>query len=69
MSEIDNEKPSGKHGGTSEGAGRKAGTGKFGEPNSVLRVSVSQSAKIKDFLFAYQQKRIKLDIDSVGEFE
>jgi DNA polymerase V len=69
MSEIDNKKPSGKHGGIREGAGRKAGTGKFGEPTSVLRVPVSQSAKIKDFLLAYQQKRIKLDIDSVGEFE
>jgi DNA polymerase V len=69
MNEIDNKKSSGKHGGTREGAGRKTGTGKFGEPTSVLRVPVSQSAKIKDFLSAYQQKRIKLDIDSVGEFE
>lgn len=69
MNEIDNKKLSCKHGGTREGAGRKTGTGKFGEPTSVLRVPVSQSAKIKDFLSAYQQKRIKLDIDSVGEFE
>lgn len=69
MNEIDNKKSSGKHGGTREGVGRKTGTGKFGEPTSVLRVPVSQSAKIKDFLSAYQQKRIKLDIDSVGEFE
>jgi DNA polymerase V len=69
MNEIDTIRPSGKHGGTREGAGRKTGTGKFGEPRSVLRVPVSQIAKIKDLLSAYQQKRIKLDIDSVGEFE
>ena len=69
MSEIDNKKPTCKHGGLREGAGRKIGTGKFGEPTSVLRVPLSQSAKIKDFLSAYQQKRMKVDIDRVGEFE
>jgi DNA polymerase V len=69
MSGIDNKKSTGKHGGMREGAGRKVGTGKFGEPTSVLRVPLSQSAKIKDFLSAYQQKRMKVDIDRVGEFE
>jgi DNA polymerase V len=34
------------------GAGRKAGTGKFREPTSVLRVPTSQTAVIKDFLAA-----------------
>lgn len=69
MSEIESKKSVAKHGGMRKGAGRKIGTGKFGEPTSVLRVPSSQSAKIKDFLSAYQQKRIKLDMDSVGEFE
>lgn len=69
MNEIQNKKSSGKHGGVREGAGRKIGTGKFGEPTSVLRVPSSQSAKIKDFLSAYQHKRMKIDVDSVGEFE
>lgn len=69
MSEIDNKKSVNKHGGMREGAGRRIGTGKFGESTTVLRVPVSQSAKIKDFLSAYQQKRMKVDIDSVGEFE
>ncbi len=68
MSEF-NKKSSGKHGGLRTGAGRKIGTGKFGEPTAVLRVPLSQSTKIKDFLSAYQQKRIKIDIDSVGKFE
>jgi DNA polymerase V len=69
MSNIQNKKSIGKQGGMREGAGRKVGTGKFGEPTFVLRVPISQSAKIKDFLSAYQQKRMKVDMDSVGEFE
>jgi len=58
-----------KRGGTRLGAGRKPGTGKFGEPTSVLRVPISQKAQIKDFLSAYQQKRLHNDLDAVGEFE
>ncbi len=50
------------------GAGRKPGSGKFGEPTTVVRVPVSQSAVIKDFLSAWQRKRIAQDIDAVGEF-
>jgi DNA polymerase V len=69
MSEIENKKSAAKHGGMRQGAGRKIGTGKFGEPTSVLRVPLSQSAKIKDFLLAYQQKRMKIDLDAVGDFE
>jgi len=68
MSEI-KYKVTGKRGGMREGAGRKPGTGKFGEPTSVMRVPLSQTAEIKNFLTAYQQKRMKTDLDSVGEFE
>ncbi len=50
------------------GAGRKVGTGKFREPTSVLRVPASQSAVIKDFLAAYQKKKLGADLDSVGDF-
>lgn len=49
------------------GAGRKVGTGKFGEPTSVLRVPTSQTAVIKDFLSAYQHKRLSHDVDAVAE--
>jgi DNA polymerase V len=51
------------------GAGRKAGTGKFREPTSVLRVPTSQTAVIKDFLAAYQHKRLANDLDAVSEIQ
>ncbi|HOY70269.1 MAG TPA: S24 family peptidase [Methylotenera sp.] len=38
------------------GAGRKVGTGKFGEPTSVIRIPTSLESNVKDFLTAYQQK-------------
>jgi len=56
-------------GGLRIGAGRKVGTGKFGEPTSVVRVPTSQAPVIKDFLAAYQRKRLRTDLDAVGEFE
>jgi DNA polymerase V len=49
------------------GAGRKVGTGKFREDTSVIRVPVSQESVIKDFLFAYQRKRLLVDLDAVGD--
>jgi DNA polymerase V len=51
------------------GAGRKIGTGKFHEPTSVLRIPSSQGPVIKDFLAAYQRKKLAIDLDSVSEFE
>ncbi len=56
-------------GGTRIGAGRKTGTGKFREPTSVVRIPSSQEPVIKDFLVAYQRKRLQTDLDAVGEFE
>lgn len=58
-----------KIGGTREGAGRKIGTGKFGEPTSVLRVPSSQTSVIKDFLTAYKRKKLSKDLDTISEFE
>ena len=48
------------HGGNRLGAGRKVGTGKFGEPTEVLRVPSSQKTVISDFLQAYQRKQAKV---------
>ena len=56
-----------KHGGQRTGAGRKVGTGKFGEPTEVLRVPSSQKPVISDFLAAYQRKQQKLGLDPVTE--
>lgn len=53
------------------GAGRKVGTGKFGEPTMVVRVPESQVAIIKDFLVAYQRKKLAPDLpvlDAITEF-
>lgn len=58
-----------KHGGVRTGAGRKVGTGKFCEPTSVLRIPTSQAPVIKDFLAAYQRKRLRSDLDTITEFE
>lgn len=57
------------HGGSRAGAGRKTGSGKFREPTSVLRIPASQEPVIKDFLAAYQRKRLQVDLDAVGAFE
>lgn len=58
-----------KSGGVREGAGRKEGTGKFGEPTSVLRIPTSQAPVIKDFLAAYLSKKLITNLDSITEFE
>ena len=69
MVEFNSKKTSDHHGGKRPGAGRKPGTGKFGELTSVLRVPVSQKARITDFLAAYSKKKLHADLDSVGQFE
>lgn len=51
------------------GAGRKIGTGKFGEVTSVVRIPTSQESVIKDFLTAYQRKKLSSDLDVVSDFE
>ena len=44
------------HGGKREGAGRKVGTGKYGEPTKAMRVPASLVKDVKDFI---QLKKIK----------
>lgn len=51
------------------GGGRKIGTGKFREPTSVVRIPSSQEPVIKDFLAAYQRKRLASDLDAITEIE
>lgn len=61
-----------KSGGFREGAGRKSGTGTFGEPTEVIRVPVSQKSVIRDFLQAYARKQASKErtfqMDAVNEF-
>lgn len=56
-----------KRGGKRPDAGRKVGTGKYGESTVVLRVPSSQGPVIKDFLAAYQRKKLMVNMDVVGE--
>ena len=58
-----------KRGGIREGSGRKAGTGKFGEQTTVIRIPSSQEPVIKDFLAAYQKNRLFVSLDAITEFE
>ncbi len=45
------------HGGKRLNAGRKTGSGKYGEPTSVVRVPESQKAKIVSYLSDYQDRK------------
>lgn len=65
----DNDSQINRHGGKRADAGRKSGTGKFGEPTIALRVPASQEPVIKDFLAAYQRKKLSTDLDALSEFE
>ena len=56
------------NGGKRKGAGRKLGTGKFNEPTVVARLPISQAPIIKDFLAAYQRKKMLSGLDTVTEF-
>lgn len=55
------------YGGKRQDAGRKTGTGKFNEATSVVRLPVSQLPVVKDFLAAYQRKKLLTDLDVVGD--
>ncbi|HSI38900.1 MAG TPA: translesion error-prone DNA polymerase V autoproteolytic subunit [Methylotenera sp.] len=57
------------HGGKRPDSGRKSGSGKFNEPTTPLRIPSSQAPVIKDFLAAYQRKKLIANLDSVKEFE
>lgn len=66
---MNKDKQNSNRGGTREGAGRRIGSGKFREPTSVVRIPSSQEPVIKDFLAAYQKKRLNTDLDAVTDFE
>lgn len=66
---MEKDKSQSTRGGLREGAGRRPGSGKFREPTSVVRIPASQESVIKDFLAAYQKKRLNSDLDAVTEFE
>ncbi|NOT67107.1 MAG: translesion error-prone DNA polymerase V autoproteolytic subunit [Methylophilaceae bacterium] len=50
------------------GAGGKVGTGEFGEPTCVVRISTSQQPVVKDFLATYQRHKQLSGLDTVTEF-
>lgn len=56
-------------GGIRQGAGRKIGSGKFREATSVLRIPTSQAPVIKDFLAAYQRKKLTANLDAISLIE
>jgi len=49
------------HGGSRPGAGRKTGSGRFGEPTQPLRVPESQAEAVVEFLAAYRDRRTQED--------
>ena len=55
------------HGGKRPGAGRKPGSGKFGETTTAIRVPVSQVPVIYDFIAAHKQKDLRVSRDNVAE--
>lgn len=54
-------------GGKRLNAGRKTGSGKFAEATTVVRLPASQVPVVKDFLAAYQRKKMLTDLDIVGD--
>lgn len=57
-----------KHGGKRPGAGRKPGSGKYGESTTVIRVPESEVGNVRDFLGALEQRRMREGQDNVAEF-
>jgi DNA polymerase V len=53
------------HGGKRQGAGRKAGSGKFGEPTKVIRVPESKVDVIKDWLSVVDEQQENQSADKV----
>jgi len=57
-----------KHGGKRLGAGRKPGSGKYGESTAVIRVPQSEVSNVRDFLGVLEKKRLREGQDNVAEF-
>ncbi len=56
-----------ERGGRRPGAGRKSGSGHYGESTTVLRVPLSQAPVIRDFLAARREKQMRAGQDNVVE--
>ena len=56
------------YGGKRQDAGRKTGTGKFNEATSVVRLPISQVPVVRDFLAAFQRKKLVSNLDVVSNF-
>lgn len=52
----------GNHGGKRQGAGRKPGSGKYGEPTKLMRVPESLAEEIKGFVRVRRVKRQKIPL-------
>ena len=58
------------HGGNCINARRKAGSGRFGAPTTLMRIPKSQKAAVVDFIaHSQQQKSTNIDLSSVSLFE
>ncbi len=57
-----------KHGGKRSGAGRKPGSGKYGETTTVIRVPQSEVGNVRDLLGVLEKKRLREGQDNVAEF-
>jgi DNA polymerase V len=55
------------HGGHRKGAGRKPGSGKYGEETAVMRVPQSRVSDVRDFLGALEKKRLQQSQENVAE--
>lgn len=53
-------------GGKRDNAGRKPGSNAYGEPTAAMRIPVSQTPVVKDFLEALKQKRTVSALDNVA---
>lgn len=49
------------HGGVRDGAGRKPGSGAFGEPTQLIRVPLSQAGAVVAYLDTYRQPTVAVD--------
>lgn len=54
------------HGGKRDGAGRKSGSGKYGEPTKALRVPASLVKDVKDFIQVKKVKRQRIPLYMSG---
>lgn len=69
LSDSENKKPLG---GKRPGAGRKSGTGVYGEPTTVIRIPTSQKSVVSNWMQAYVRKKQntvrQIQLDPVSDF-